>query len=120
MKVDRLARSTPHVWQLKQSSTTDLSIGGADLAAQALAAGLVDQCSVFLAPTAVGSGKPVLPVGVRLRLELLDHHRFCGGAVYLIKRCSRQEGDRSDFLNGYVDNGNGKNVSALGGVGPSA
>jgi len=71
------------VRRLKQSSTSDLSIGGADLAGQALAAGLVDECQVFLGPIAIGDGKPVFPLGVRLRLELLDEHRFSGGTVYL-------------------------------------
>lgn len=64
------------VRRLKQSSRNDISIGGADLAGQALAAGLVDECQVFLGPIAVGGGKPVFPLGVRLRLELLDEHRF--------------------------------------------
>lgn len=69
--------------RLKQSSMSDLSIGGANLAGQALAAGLVDECQVFLCPIAVGGGKPVFPLGARLRLELLDEHRFRGGAVFL-------------------------------------
>ena len=68
---------------LKQSSTSDLSIGGADLAGQALAAGLVDECQVFLGPIAVGGGKPVFPLGLRVQLELLDEHRFRGGTVFL-------------------------------------
>lgn len=81
----RLERSFDRadVRRLKQSSTSDLSIGGADLAGQALAAGLVDECQVFLGPVAVGGGKPVFPLGVRLRLELLDEHRFSGGTVCL-------------------------------------
>jgi dihydrofolate reductase len=81
----RLERSfdPADVRRLKQSSTSDLSIGGADLAGQALAAGLVDECQVFLGPIAVGGGKPVFPLGVRLRLQLLDEHRFRGGSICL-------------------------------------
>jgi dihydrofolate reductase len=81
----RLERSfdPADVRRLKQASTSDLSIGGADLAGQALAAGLVDECQVILAPIAVGGGKPVFPLGVRLGLELVDEHRFRGGAVCL-------------------------------------
>jgi dihydrofolate reductase len=81
----RLERSfdPADVRRLKQSSTSDLSVGGADLAGQALAAGLVDECQVFLGPIAVGGGKPVFPLGVRVRLELLDEHRFSGGTVCL-------------------------------------
>jgi dihydrofolate reductase len=59
----------------------DVSIGGAELAATAMQAGLVDECHLFLAPVTVGAGKPALPAG--LRLELLDERRFGGGVVYL-------------------------------------
>lgn len=69
------------VLRLKQMSTSDLSISGADLAGQALAAGLVDECQLFLAPIAVGGGKPVFPLGFCSRLELLDEHRFSNGTV---------------------------------------
>ncbi|MET3807858.1 dihydrofolate reductase [Nakamurella sp. UYEF19] len=81
----RLERSfdPADVRQLKQSATSDLSIGGADLGGQALAAGLVDECQLFLTPTAVGGGKPAFPLGVRLQLELLDQHRFAAGTVFL-------------------------------------
>lgn len=81
----RLERSfdAADVRRLKQSSASDLSIGGADLAGQALAAGLVDECQVFLGPIAVGGGKPVFPLGLRLRLRLLGEHRFTGGTVCL-------------------------------------
>jgi dihydrofolate reductase len=71
------------VRQLKQSSTSDLSIGGADLAGQAMGAGLVDECQLFLAPIAVGGGKPALPLKVRQGLHLLDEHRFTSGMIFL-------------------------------------
>jgi dihydrofolate reductase len=71
------------VRQLKDAASSDLSIGGAELAAQALAAGLVDECEVFLNPIAVGGGKPVFPIGLRVRLELLDDRRFGNGTTYL-------------------------------------
>jgi dihydrofolate reductase len=81
----RLERSfdPAEVRRLKQSSPTEVSIGGSDLAGQALGAGLVDECQVFLGPIAVGGGKPVFPLGVRLRLELLDERRFGSGTVWL-------------------------------------
>lgn len=69
--------------QLKADADRDLSIGGPELAAQALAAGLVDELHLFLAPVLVGGGKEALPDGVRARLELLDERRFGNGAVYL-------------------------------------
>jgi dihydrofolate reductase len=71
------------VRRLKESSATDISVGGAELAGQALAAGLVDECHLFLFPIAVGGGKRALPAGVRTRLELLDERRFRSGVVHL-------------------------------------
>jgi dihydrofolate reductase len=71
------------VLRLKQSSEADLTIGGAELAAQALAAGLVDECHLFLHPIVVGGGKRALPDHVRVPLELLDERRFASGVVHL-------------------------------------
>ncbi|KAA9153684.1 dihydrofolate reductase family protein [Amycolatopsis acidicola] len=71
------------VRRLKESSARDLSIGGAELARAALAAGLVDECQLFLCPVTVGGGKRALPDGVRLGLELVEERRFRGGVVYL-------------------------------------
>jgi dihydrofolate reductase len=68
---------------LKQSSGSDLTVGGAALAAQAFAAGLVDECDLFLHPIIVGGGKRALPEHVQLRLELLEERRFESGAVLL-------------------------------------
>jgi dihydrofolate reductase len=64
-------------------SEGDVSVGGPHLAAQALAAGLVDELNLFLAPVVVGGGNPALPDGVRMELELLDERRFAGGFVHL-------------------------------------
>jgi dihydrofolate reductase len=69
--------------QLKQSADHDIGIGGADLAAQALKAGLVNECHLFVAPIVVGGGKPLFPNDVRLTLDLLDEHRFGNGMVYV-------------------------------------
>ncbi|WP_353650440.1 dihydrofolate reductase family protein [Nakamurella sp. A5-74] len=71
------------VRRLKEMSSSDLSIGGADLAAQAFRHGLVDECVLLLCPVLVGGGKPALPRGVRLDLELLDHRRFGNGVIYV-------------------------------------
>jgi dihydrofolate reductase len=68
---------------LKASATTDLSVAGPNLAAQAFAAGLVDECHLFVAPVFVGRGKPALPADGRGELALLDEHRFDSGVVYL-------------------------------------
>jgi hypothetical protein len=58
-------------------------VGGADLAGQAIKAGLADEVRLFLVPVVVGGGKRALPDGVRSDLELLDTQRFASGAVYL-------------------------------------
>ena len=71
------------VRRLKESTDADLSIGGALIAAEAFRHGLVDECVLLLYPVVVGGGKPALPRGVRLDLELLDTHRFDSGVVHL-------------------------------------
>jgi dihydrofolate reductase len=71
------------VRQLKASAGRDLTVGGPDLAAQAIRAGLVDEYHLFLVPVVVGGGNQALPDNVRLKLELLDERRFGGGVVYL-------------------------------------
>jgi dihydrofolate reductase len=71
------------VVRMKQDAERDISIGGAELAANALRAGLVDELHLFLNPVIVGAGKPALPGDIRLRLELLDERRFTGGVVHL-------------------------------------
>jgi riboflavin biosynthesis pyrimidine reductase len=58
-------------------------VGGPDLAAQAIKAGLVDEYHVFVAPIVVGGGKQSLPDDVRMKLELLDERRFGNGVVHL-------------------------------------
>jgi dihydrofolate reductase len=69
--------------QLKETSDADITIGGAELAGQAIAGGLVDECHLFLGPVLVGGGKRALPDNIRVQLELLDQRRFERGVVYL-------------------------------------
>ncbi|OJU85071.1 MAG: deaminase [Solirubrobacterales bacterium 70-9] len=71
------------VRRLKDAAATDVSVGGSELAGQALAAGLVDECHLFLFPILVGGGKRALPDGTRAQLELLDERRFGNGVVHL-------------------------------------
>jgi len=68
---------------LVERADREVSVGGAELAAVALRAGLVGEVRLFLSPVLVGGGKPALPVGVRAGLELVDEHRFTGGVVFL-------------------------------------
>jgi dihydrofolate reductase len=71
------------VRRLKSESDRDLAIGGPDLAAQAIRAGLVDEYLMFVVPVVVGAGKPALPHEVRIELELLEERRFRNGTVFL-------------------------------------
>ena len=76
------------VRQLKETADRDLTVGGPGLAGQALAAGLVDELHLFVAPVVVGGGTQALPDGVRLELELLDERRFSSGVVHLRYRAT--------------------------------
>ncbi len=69
--------------ELKAAASKDLTIGGANLAAQAFKAGLVDECQLFVWPMAIGGGKPALPTDARADFELLDERRFANGVVHL-------------------------------------
>jgi dihydrofolate reductase len=71
------------VRELTATASRDLTVGGANLAAQALKAGLVDECRLLILPVVVGGGKPGLPTGMRTDLELLDERRFRNGIVHL-------------------------------------
>lgn len=71
------------VRRMKASAGRDLTVGGPRLAAHAFAAGLVDECHLFLVPIVVGGGKKSLPDNVRLELELEDEKRFDSGIVHL-------------------------------------
>jgi dihydrofolate reductase len=71
------------VRQMKASARRDISVGGPELAAQALKARLVDECHVFLTSVVVGGGTRSLPDNLRLQHELLDERRFARGMVHL-------------------------------------
>jgi dihydrofolate reductase len=71
------------VRQLKATADRDLSIGGPELAAHALRAGLVDELHLIISPAIVGGGQASLPDDLRLQLELLGERRFANGVVHL-------------------------------------
>lgn len=72
------------VRRLKAASTSDLVIGGAELAGHAITAGLVDEYHLFVTPVLVGGGKRALPDGAHFALELVDEQRFEDGMLYLM------------------------------------
>ena len=71
------------VRRMKATSQRDISVGGPELAGQAIEAGLVDECALFLTPIIVGAGTRALPRDVRATLELLEERRFGNGMVYV-------------------------------------
>jgi dihydrofolate reductase len=72
--------------RLKESSSSELSIGGAEVGGQAITAGLVDELRLLLAPVTVGAGKPALPAGIQPKLQLNETRTFANGFVYLSYR----------------------------------
>jgi dihydrofolate reductase len=76
------------VRDLKAIANQDMTVGGSNLAGQAIKAGLVDEVCLFVIPIIVGGGKPWLQQCVRLDLELLDNRQFASGVVNL-RYCPR-------------------------------
>ncbi|MCC3374361.1 dihydrofolate reductase family protein [Cohnella sp. REN36] len=60
-----------------------MTIGGPELAGQAMSAGLVDECHLLVNPIVLGGGKRALPDNLHMRLELLGERRFRSGVVHL-------------------------------------
>jgi dihydrofolate reductase len=71
------------VRQMKVPAGRDMIVGGPDLAAQAIKAGLVDEYHLFVAPIVVGGGKQSLSNNVHVKLELLGERPFNNGMVHL-------------------------------------
>jgi dihydrofolate reductase len=62
----------------------EIAIGGATLAAEVAAAGLVDEYRAMVYPVLVGGGVPFFPRGERrVDLELVETRSFNSGVVYL-------------------------------------
>jgi dihydrofolate reductase len=78
-------RPSSRTWD--PAADRDLTVGGAHLAGQAIAVGLVDEYQLFVVPAVVGGGTRALPGRVRLNLALAQEHKFGSGTVYL---CYRQ------------------------------
>lgn len=69
--------------RLKEDSEADITIGGPELAGQAMREGLIDECHLLVNPIVLGGGKRALPDNLRMRLELIGEHRFRCGVVHL-------------------------------------
>ena len=71
------------VLDLKAAASRDVLVGGPNLAAQAVGAGLVDELVLYVWPVILGGRKPALPTDTRADLELIDEHRFGSGVLHL-------------------------------------
>ncbi|NUO44621.1 MAG: dihydrofolate reductase, partial [Streptomyces sp.] len=68
----------------------DIAIGGATLAAEAAAVGLIDEYQVMVHPVLVGGGTPLFPREERrVDLELVETRAIGSGVVYLRHRVRR-------------------------------
>ncbi|MER5252418.1 dihydrofolate reductase family protein [Streptomyces sp. NPDC002855] len=68
----------------------EIAIGGATLAAEAAAAGLIDEYRVVVHPVLVGGGIPFFPQRERqVNLELVETRTFASKAIYLRYRVAR-------------------------------
>ncbi len=68
---------------LVDESERDVAVAGPELAASAIAAGLVGEYHVILAPVLVGAGKRFFPAGPRVDLRLVEQRSFADGFVAL-------------------------------------
>lgn len=67
----------------------EIAIGGATLAAQAAASGLIDEYRAMVSPVLVGGGTPFFPMaGRRVDLELIETRTYAS-SVYLAYRVLR-------------------------------
>ena len=71
------------VREMKEGAARDITVGGPELAAQAIRAGLVDEFQLFLAPVVVGGGAHALPTATTVDLDLRDARRFRNGTVHM-------------------------------------
>jgi dihydrofolate reductase len=69
--------------QLKARADRDITVGYADLAGQAIKAGLVDECHLMIVPVLVGGGTRALPDGAHGQLELVSQRRVGTGWAHL-------------------------------------
>jgi len=72
--------------ELRQTSEGDIGVGGADLATQLLAAGLLDELLLFTHPALLGAGRPLFDAPAEairqpLQLALLEQRRFDNGVT---------------------------------------
>ena len=70
------------VRRMKATAEQDISVGGPELAAHAIKAGLVNDYHLFVSPVIIGGGTRALPDDTHVALELVDERRFRNGVVH--------------------------------------
>ncbi|MEV7321737.1 dihydrofolate reductase family protein [Streptomyces sp. NPDC093970] len=90
----RLASGTPaqEIARLRaEPGTGEIAIGGAALAVEAAASGLIDEYRTIVHPVLVGGGVPYFPRQERrVDLELVETRTFASGVVLLRHRVTRR------------------------------
>ena len=86
--------------RLKESSRSDITIGGAELAGQAIAAGLVDELQLLLVPVLVGRGKRALPNDVRANSRCSTSAGFRAGRSFCATGRAADAGGRASNATG--------------------
>ncbi|MEO6087168.1 MAG: dihydrofolate reductase family protein [Umezawaea sp.] len=81
------------VRKLKAEAEADITVSGPNLAAHAIAAGLVDEYHLFTTTRVVGGGQRFFPDGVRLDLDLVEERAFDSGLIYARYRTRTGETD---------------------------
>ena len=80
LKRDGLA---DEVRRYREQGGGEVAVGGAGLASELIALGLVDEYRLFISPVILGGGTPFFgPVDRRLTLERLETREFGRGVVY--------------------------------------
>jgi riboflavin biosynthesis pyrimidine reductase len=68
---------------MKAEKSRDITINGPQIAALALAAGLVDEICPIICPIVLGGGKRFTPPGLALSLQLLGQRSFGNSCIAL-------------------------------------
>jgi dihydrofolate reductase len=89
-----------------EPAESDIAIGGATLAAEAAALGLIDEYRLRVYPLLVGGGIPYFPTSERRAdLELVESRTFSSGIVHQRYRVVRQTDPAPDHAAGIPGSG---------------
>lgn len=69
--------------KLKSTSEAAITISGANLAGQAMSAGLIDEYYILVHPIILGGGKRAFLDSFRMPVELISERRFKSGVIHL-------------------------------------